>query len=105
MALDGIIDARRVAPHLPGPPLPALHPPLPGRGGRKTRGTATAVSFSSPSLPGRVGGGLGERGWGVRAYATFASTARASKSPTCEVVIEPPRSGVVRPSRIERATA
>ena len=36
--------------------------------------------------------------------ATSRLTARATRSPTCEVVSEPPRSGVVCPSRKARAT-
>src|SRR4029077_7428581 len=56
--------------------------------------------------PGEGGGWGREKRVGVmRAYAAFTSTAFASRSPTCEVVSEPPRSGVVRPSRSERATA
>ncbi len=99
-----VAGGARPDPHPLAPsPVPSL-PPLTGRGGK---GHFNASVFL-PLLPVWVGGRGREKRAGVmRAYraATALPTARAITSPTCDVVSDPPRSGVVCPSRKERATA
>jgi MATE family multidrug resistance protein len=66
----GVI-AKVGAPHLPGPPLPALHPPFLGEEGEKQEQNGKqgamgqkTVSASSPSLPGQGGRRAGRGGRG-----------------------------------------
>ena len=58
-ALAAWAERNGVSPHLPGPPLPALHPPFRGEEGERQQ-----ILVEAPSLPGGPGGGLGERGLG-----------------------------------------
>ena len=59
----------RKAPHLPGPPLPALHPPCRGEEGEKQRKLLRILSCFSPSLPGRGGWRAGREGLGSEGSA------------------------------------
>src|SRR4051794_4370145 len=87
MAIAGIVARRSADPHHPGPLLPALHPPFRGEEGDRPRNVFVGAALcgrpaacrekdkgahagaplqEAPLSPARVGGGPGERGWGVR---------------------------------------